>query len=169
MTLFIVVISFVILQRIIELFLARRNEKWLISRGAVEYGRDHYKYIVMLHIMFILSLITEYLFCGRYSELNLINYSFLVIFVILQFLRIWVLTSLGRYWCTRIYRIHGEPLVRRGIYRYLKHPNYIVVVGEILILPLVFNLYYTLVIFTILNALMLSVRIRVENKALENK
>ena len=168
MTLFIIVISFVILQRVIELFIAKGNEKWLLSRGAVEYGRDHYKFIVMLHIAFILSMILEYFFRGRYYELNLINYSFLVIFILLQFLRVWVLTSLGRYWCTRVYRIPGEPLVAGGIYRYLKHPNYIVVIGEILVLPLIFDLYYTAVIFTILNALMLSVRIRVENKVLAN-
>ena len=168
MTLFIIVISFVILQRIIELAIAKRNEKWLISRGAVEYGREHYKYIVMLHVGFILSLIAEYFLRGRYLELNLLNYSFLVIFILLQFLRIWVISSLGRYWCTRVYRIPGESLINKGIYRYFKHPNYIVVVGEILVLPLIFNLYFIAVIFTILNALMLSVRIRVENKALED-
>jgi methyltransferase len=168
MKLFIIVISFVILQRIIELFIAKHNERWLLSRGAVEYGRKHYKFIVMLHIAFILSIILEYFFRGRYYELNLINYSFLVIFILLQFLRVWVLTSLGRYWCTRVYRIPGESLVTGGIYRYLKHPNYIVVIGEILVLPLIFDLYYTAAIFTILNALMLSVRIRVENKVLAN-
>ena len=168
MTLFIIVISFVILQRIIELAIAKRNEKWLLSRGAVEYGREHYKYIVMLHVGFIISLIIEYFLRERYLELNLLNYSFLVIFILLQFLRLWVLSSLGRYWCTRIYRIPSEPLVNKGVYRYLNHPNYIVVVGEILVLPLIFNLYFTAVIFTILNALMLSVRIRVENKVLKD-
>lgn len=166
MTLFIIVISFVILQRVIELFIAKRNERWLLSRGAVEYGRDHYKFIVMLHIAFILSIILEYFFRGRYYELNLINYSLLGVFIILQFLRVWVLTSLGRYWCTRVYRIPGESLVSEGIYKYLKHPNYMVVIGEIFVLPLVFNLYYTCIIFTILNAVLLFYRVRVENKAL---
>ena len=155
-----------ILQRFIELAIAKRNEKWLISRGAVEYGKEHYKYIVMLHVGFILSLIAEYFLRGRYIELTVINYIFLGVFVFLQIIRISVLTSLGRYWCTRVYRIPGEPLVSTGIYKYLKHPNYMVVIGEILTLPLIFNLYFTCIIFTILNAVILTNRVRVENKAL---
>lgn len=165
--LFWIIISFVILQRLTELIIAKRNAKWLISQGAIEYGKEHYKFIVMLHIGFFLSMITEYSLGDGDSDLNLINYLFLVIFVILQFLRVWVITSLGKYWNTRIYRIPGHKLVDKGIYKFVKHPNYVVVIGEILILPLIFDLYYTAVIFTILNALMLSVRIRVENKALE--
>lgn len=166
MTLFIIVISFVILQRIIELFIAKHNERWLLSRGAVEYGRDHYKYIVILHVAFLLSIIIEYFLHGRYYELNLISYILLAVFIILQFLRVWVLTSLGRYWCTRVYRIPGAPLIYSGIYRYFKHPNYMVVIGEILVLPLIFNLYFTCIIFTILNVVVLTYRVRVENKAL---
>jgi methyltransferase len=164
--LFWIIISFVILQRLTELIIAKRNAAWLISQGAVEYGKEHYKFIVLLHIGFFISMISEYLLRGGYADLNLINYLFLVIFVILQFLRIWVITSLGKYWNTRIYRIPGHMLVSRGIYKFIKHPNYVVVVGEILILPLIFNLYYTAIIFTILNLVVLSTRVRVENKAL---
>ena len=168
MTLFLIIISFVILQRLTELIIAKRNAKWLLSRGAIEYGKEHYKFIVLLHICFFLSIITEFYLHGRHSELNLINYTFLVIFILLQFLRVWIISSLGKYWNTRIFRIPGEKLVVRGPYKFIKHPNYIVVIGEILILPLVFNLYYSAIIFTILNALMLFVRIRTENKALES-
>ncbi|HLT24384.1 MAG TPA: isoprenylcysteine carboxylmethyltransferase family protein [Ignavibacteria bacterium] len=165
--LFWIIISFVILQRFTELIIAKRNAKWLISQGAIEYGKEHYKFIVLLHVFFFISMITEYWLGGRYSDLNFINYSFLVIFVLMQFFRVWVISSLGKYWNTRIFRIPGRQLVAKGPYKIFKHPNYIVVIGEILVLPLVFNLFYTAIIFTILNALMLTVRIRTENKALE--
>src|SRR5690606_35717541 len=165
--LFWIIISFVILQRFTELIIAKRNAKWLISQGAIEYGKEHYKFIVLLHVFFFISMITEYWLGGRYADLNFINYSFLVIFALMQFFRVWVISSLGKYWNTRIFRIPGRQLVAKGPYKIFKHPNYIVVIGEILVLPLVFNLFYTAIIFTILNALMLTVRIRTENKALE--
>ncbi len=162
-----IIIFFVIFQRLTELIIAKRNAKWLLSRGAVEYGKEHYKFIVALHVCFFLSMIIEHHFRGD-GDLNLINYSFLLIFILLQFLRVWIISSLGPYWNTRIYRIPGEKLVNRGPYKFIKHPNYIVVAGEILFLPLIFNLYYTAIIFTVLNAFILYIRIKTENKALEN-
>jgi methyltransferase len=164
--LFIFVILIIISQRLAELAIAKRNEKWLLSKGAVESGKGHYRYIVMLHTFFIISLITEYLFKSRHNDLNIINYLFLVFLIILEAGRIWVLKSLGRYWNTKILRIPDTALVDKGPYKYLKHPNYVIVVCEILIIPLIFNLYYTAVVFTILNAVMLTVRIRIENKVL---
>lgn len=166
--LFYILISLVILQRIAELYISKKNEKWLRENGAIEYGQGHYKVIVMLHSLFFISLIAEYNISGRYSELNIFNYLFLVFFILLQIMRVWVLNSLGKYWNTKIFRIHGSDLISAGPYKYFKHPNYIVVVCEIFTLPLIFNLYYTAVIFSVLNAIVLFARISTENKILEN-
>jgi len=164
--LFYLVFGVVVIQRLVELIISKQNEKWLLANGAVEHGSSHYKYIVIMHICFFLSLLAEFNLSDRYKELNIINYSFLVFFILLQFGRVWVLASLGKFWNTKIFRIKGVELVKKGPYKFFKHPNYIVVILEILILPLIFNLYYTSIIFTVLNALMLSVRIKEENKAL---
>lgn len=158
-TLFIV---FLILLRLGELLLSRRNEQWLLQHGAVEYGKEHYRYIVMLHVLFFISLITEYIFTstGYYSVPLIIVY-----FLLLSF-KAWVIGSLGKCWNTKIFRMVGCPLVKKGPYKFLKHPNYIVVIIEIALIPLIFHLYITAVVFTLLNALMLFIRIREENKAL---
>ena len=158
--LFIIFIVLLITQRFTELYISKRNEKWLLSQGAIEYGREHYPYIVALHTLFILSLIAEYYLTGGQP----VSYIFLLLFVLLLAFKYWVLSSLGLYWNTRIYRIPGAVAVRRGPYKLFKHPNYVDVVLEIAMIPLVFHLYYTAIIFSVLNAIMLSVRIKVENK-----
>lgn len=157
---FIIFILFLITQRFTELYISKRNEKWLLSQGAIEYGREHYPYIVALHTLFIVSLIAEYYLSGGQP----VSYVFLLLFIVLLIFKYWVLSSLGYYWNTRIYRIPGAVAVRKGPYKFFKHPNYVDVVLEIAIIPLVFNLYYTALIFTVLNAIMLLVRIRVENR-----
>lgn len=157
---FIIFILFLITQRLTELYVSKRNEKWLLERGAVEYGREHYPFIVALHTLFIVSLIAEYYLSGG----KVMDYIFLALFIVLLLFKYWILSSLGTYWNTRIYRVPGAVAVRKGPYKLFKHPNYVDVVCEIAIIPLVFHLYYTAVIFTVLNAVMLSVRIRVENK-----
>jgi methyltransferase len=157
---FIIFILFLLTQRFTELYISRRNEKWLLSQGAIEYGREHYPYIVALHTLFIVSLITEYYLSGGKP----MSHIFLLLFVLLLFFKYWVLSSLGLYWNTKIYRVPGAVAVRKGPYKWFKHPNYMDVVLEIMIIPLVFHLYYTAVIFSVLNAVMLSVRIRVENR-----
>ena len=159
-TLFIV---FLLLLRLGELLLARRNERWLLAHGAVEYGQRHYPWIVALHVLFFISLVTEYLLCsnGSYSIPLLVLY-----FVLLAF-KAWVVLSLGHYWNTKIFRISGCPLVKKGPYRFIKHPNYVVVIAEIALIPLIFHLYVTAVVFSILNGLMLFVRIRKENEVLK--
>lgn len=112
-------VLFLLLLRLGELLLARRNERWLLQHGAVEYGREHYRWIVTLHALFFVSLITEYVCTstGCYSVPLMILY-----FLLLGF-KAWAIFSLGRFWNTRIYRISGYPLVRKGPYRFLKHPN----------------------------------------------
>lgn len=159
-------IIFLIIQRLVELFISKRNEKWLLSQGAVEYGKEHYKLIVLLHIAFLLSLMFEYMLTGSNFEMDLINYVFLVIFIFLQICRIVVLLTLGKYWNTRILRIPNLQLVQKGIYKYIHHPNYVIVIGEIFVIPMIFDLYWTAVIFTVLNLLVLKIRIKEENKAL---
>jgi len=157
---FIFFITFFILQRIFELFIAKRNEKWLLKQGAIEYGKAHYPFIVALHTLYIISVIAEYVLRGRPP----ISWVFLILFLLVLSFKFWALSSLGKYWNTKIYRVPGVNPVKKGPYKFLKHPNYMEVVCEIAIIPLVFHLYYTSVIFTILNAAMLTVRIRAENK-----
>lgn len=157
---FIIFIILFIIQRLSELVIARRNEKWLLSQGAVQYGQEHYPFMIALHTLFIVSIITEYILRGQPA----IDWLFLVLFLLVLSFKFWALSSLGKYWNTKIYRVPGVYPVKKGPYKFLKHPNYMEVVLEIAIIPLVFHLYYTTIIFTLLNAAMLWVRIGVENK-----
>jgi methyltransferase len=155
-----VIIALVALQRLAELVYAERNTRALMQRGAVEIGRAHYPLIVAIHAAW---LVTVTLLLPRDVR---INFVLLGVFVVLQGLRIWVLAILGPYWTTRIITLDGAPLVRRGPYRLLRHPNYAVVIGEIAILPLMFGEIWVAAAFTVLNAAVLTLRIRQENEAL---
>ncbi|MDB5000592.1 MAG: isoprenylcysteine carboxyl methyltransferase [Mucilaginibacter sp.] len=159
---FIFFISFLIIQRLAELYVSSKNEKWLLRNGAIEYGKEHYPYIVLLHTLFIISLIAEYIWRTDAEA----NYFFIVLFFVLIIIKVMVISTLGHYWNTKIYKVPGTRPVATGIYKYIKHPNYIIVICEIAIIPLAFHLYYTAVIFTILNAIMLTVRIKKENEVL---
>lgn len=158
---FIIFILILIFQRLTELYISSKNQKWLLSHGAVEYGREHYPYMIALHSLFIVSLITEYLFLPGAHEVSFISLYFLVALFAFKY---WIIGSLGNYWNTRIYRVPGAAPIKKGPYKLFKHPNYIDVVLEIGVIPLVFHLYYTTLVFSVLNAAMLWVRIRVENK-----
>jgi methyltransferase len=160
---FILFISFIILLRIGELTLSKGNEKWLVQNGAIEYGQRHYQFIVALHILFIISMIIEYS-ARQPASFNLFILFFY--FTLLTF-KTWVILSLGKFWNTKIYRIPNTSLVKKGPYQYFKHPNYLIVVAEIAVIPLVFQLYYTAIAFTLLNLMMLFVRIKEENKVLQ--
>jgi methyltransferase len=164
-TLFIVIIALVVAQRLMELVIAKDNEKWLREQGAVEYGKSHYKYIVTLHTLWFVSMIAEY---ALRSDITLDNVSVALIaaFIVLQALRVWVLSSLGKYWNTKILVVPNAQLVAKGPYKFIKHPNYIIVVLELLVLPLAFHLMITAALFSVLNAAVLYVRIKEENKAL---
>jgi methyltransferase len=161
---FILFLSFFILQRISELLIARRNEKWLLRQGAIEYGKEHYPFMIALHTCFIISIVVEFFLRGQPP----ISWLFLALFLLVLSFKFWALSSLGKYWNTRIYRVPDVYPVKKGPYKFLKHPNYMEVVCEIVIIPLVFHLYYTAIIFTVLNAAMLTVRIREENKVWAN-
>lgn len=157
---FYIFLAFLITQRLSELYIARRNEKWLLSQGAIQYGQSHYPYMVGMHTLFIVSLIVEY----NLRDNTPFSYYLLLAFILVLSFKFWALSSLGKYWNTKIYRVPGVYPVKKGPYKIFKHPNYMEVVLEIAIIPLVFNLYYTAIIFSVLNAAMLYVRISVENK-----
>lgn len=166
MTFFYLLIGFVVLQRLLEVVYARFNEKNMRKQGAVEFGAEHYKWIVLLHVLFFFSLLIESWTVG--IELGFGWQVFLVIFAIAQMLRFWALASLGRFWNTKILILPGAKLVKKGPYRWLPHPNYLVVAMEIASLPLIFGAWRTAFIFTVANALLLLlVRIPAEEKALE--
>lgn len=160
---FILFISFIILLRIAELILSRRNEIWLLQNGAIEYGQKHYPYIVALHVLFIVSLIIEY----STTQTASLSLFFLVLYLLFVLFKALVISSLGKFWNTKIYHIPDFPLMKNGVYKYIKHPNYLIVIAEIAIIPLVFHLYYTAIAFTVLNAIILSIRIKEENKVLK--
>jgi len=160
---FFLFISFVILLRIAELILSKGNERWLVQNGAVEYGQKHYQFIVALHILFIISLIVEY----TIRQPITFNLFILLFYFTLLTFKTWVILSLGKFWNTKIYHIPNFPLIKKGPYQYFKHPNYIIVVAEIAVIPMIFQLYFTAVTFTLLNAIILFVRIKEENKALQ--
>jgi methyltransferase len=154
-------VGVVALQRLLELALSRRNERILRAHGAVERGQGHYPLIVALHSLWLLSTLVEGILRGP-----VLWPIPLALFLLVQPLRYWAILSLGENWNTRILVVPGAQLVRRGPYRYLKHPNYVVVAVEILTFPLIFGAWVTALVFSALDAVLLSVRIREENRAL---
>ncbi|WP_281967291.1 isoprenylcysteine carboxyl methyltransferase family protein [Roseovarius nanhaiticus] len=151
-------LGFIILQRLSELMIARINTRRLMAQGAYEVGAGHYPAMVLMHSTWILCLI-------GFGHDSAIAWGWLAAFLVLQALRIWILASLGRRWTTRII-ILPQPLVTRGPFRYLRHPNYMLVVAEIIVAPMVLGLVWVAVIFTVLNAAMLYVRFTAEERAL---
>ena len=141
--------------------MAERNTRRLLARGAFEVGRSHYPAMVAIHSAWLVTL----WLLGPGAPIQLWP---LAIYIALQVARLWVIATLGKRWTTRIIILPGAPLVRHGPYRWLDHPNYLVVVAEIAILPLVFGLPGVAAVFSVLNALILWVRIREENRALAN-
>ncbi|RKQ19622.1 isoprenylcysteine carboxyl methyltransferase [Lysinibacillus endophyticus] len=134
------------------------------SLGAFEVGQSHYPFMLALHISFFISLIGEILIFNR--QLSPLFIWLFILFLLTQGLRIWCLTSLGQYWNTKIIILPGANVVKKGPYLFFRHPNYLVVCIEILVLPLMFQAYFTAICFTLLNFAMLSVRIPLEEQAL---
>ena len=157
----IAILGFVTAQRLVELPIAKANTRRLIAAGGHEVAPGHYPFIVALHAAWLISL--WWFALGRSIDLNL-----LILFGFVELARIWVLRSLGNRWTTRIIIVPGEQLVARGPYRFISHPNYAVVVAEIALLPLVFGLWQIAITFSLLNLVILSIRIRAENDALES-
>jgi methyltransferase len=157
-------VALVGIQRLLELSYSRRNERRLRARGAVERGSAHYPVIVAIHALWLVSTLVEGLLRG--PEAPAWWPLPLAAFLLVQPLRYWAIFSLGVNWNTRVLVVPGGKLVRSGPYRYFPHPNYIVVVVEVLTFPLIFGAWITAVVFSLLNAAMLYVRIQTENRAL---
>lgn len=158
------ILALVALQRLLELVKAQRNTARLLARGAQEVAAGHYPLIVALHTGWLAALMIWVL-----AHPTMINGGCLALYVVVQAMRLWTLSSLGPYWTTRIITLPGAPLVRRGPYRFLRHPNYVVVVLEIAILPLALGAWLLAVGFSILNALVLRIRLKAENAALDER
>ncbi|MBB5747624.1 isoprenylcysteine carboxyl methyltransferase family protein [Brevundimonas variabilis] len=155
----VVILILVTVQRLGELVLARRNTARLLANGGVETGAGHYPLIVGLHAAWLIGL-----FILAWDQP--VNWIWMAVFVLLQLARVWVIASLGGRWTTRIITVPGETLVRRGPYRFISHPNYLVVAAEIAVLPLAFGLFGYAAVFSILNAIVLTIRIMAESRAL---
>lgn len=151
-------LGFIIVQRLSELVIARRNTAALLAKGAYEVGASHYPVMVAMHSAWIVCLVV-------FGYDQSVAFGWLAAFAVLQVLRVWILTSLGGRWTTRVI-ILEEPLVVRGPFKYVSHPNYMLVIAEIIVAPMVLGLGWVAIGFTVLNAAMLWVRIGVEHKAL---
>ena len=154
-----ILLAYLTAQRLAELWWARQNEARLLASGGIEYGRSHLPLLVLLHAAWLAGL--WLLAYDRPVEPIL-----LALFVVLQIARLWVLMTLGRRWTIRIIVVPGEALVARGPYRFLRHPNYAVVSGEIAVVPLALGLPIYALVFSILNAAVLAIRITAENAVL---
>lgn len=155
----VVILAFVTLQRLGELFLAKRNTAKLLASGGYEIGAAHYPIIVAFHTAWILGL-------WWLAPTQAVNWVLIGVFAVLQALRVWVIATLGSRWTTRIIRVPGETLVARGPFQFINHPNYAVVIAEIFVLPLAFGLVWFSIVGGLINIGILAWRIRVENTAL---
>ncbi|WP_188205981.1 isoprenylcysteine carboxyl methyltransferase family protein [Alkalibacillus aidingensis] len=162
---YMLIIIYLISLRLLELMIAKSNARYQVERGGVEIKESYYPLIVLTHILFLISLISEsYLSHGFETPFSI---TFFLIFVTLQLLRIWVILSLGRAWNTKVIVNPNEGLlVRNGLYRYIKHPNYWIVFLELVFIPLLFSAYWTAMVFPVLHVLLMLKRIPVENEAL---
>ncbi len=156
------ILGLVTLQRLGELVLSRRNTERLLAQGAREAAPGHYPLIVALHAAWLVEL----WYLAVWQPGVGVSWAWLAVFVILQGLRVWVIATLGPRWTTRIIVLPGAPLVAAGPYRFVSHPNYCIVAAEILVLPLCFGLVWYGIVFSVLNALVLWIRIRAEAAAL---
>lgn len=158
-------IALVGLERIFELGVAIRNQRWLRSRGAVEVGAEHYPVMVAMHCLFLVSCLTEVWLLHRQFH-PLLAICMLSLLILSTLGRYWVMATLGRRWTTRILCLPGEPTITNGPFRLLRHPNYAAVTCEIFALPMVHTAWVTAIMFSAANALLLKKRIRVEEEAL---
>ena len=158
-------IAVVACERLAELVIARRNLAWSLERGGVEVGAGHYPVMVVLHTAFLVGCLAEVILLDR-PFLPALGWSMLAIVVAAQVLRWWCITTLGPRWNTRVVVIPGAPRINGGPYRLFSHPNYVAVVAEGIALPLVHTAWITALVFTVLNAALLTRRITTENAAL---
>lgn len=165
MTAFVVLIALVAVERLVELVVSTRNARWAFDRGAVESGAGHYPVMVVLHTGLLVGAILE-VALGNRPFVPGLGWPMLVLVIASQALRWWCISVLGKQWNTRVLVIPGAGRVVGGPYRLFRHPNYVAVVVEGAALPLVHTAWVTAVCFTVLNAVLLSVRISTEERAL---
>lgn len=158
---------FLMIQRLIELLIAAKNERWMKARGAIELGQSHYKWFVLLHVLFFIAIVVEFQYkVITYSEQIPFYKLFFFIFLLAQLGRVWCIYSLGRFWNTKIIVLPKVALIKKGPYKYVKHPNYIIVFIELLFIPLIFGLYVVAIVFPFLHLLLLTIRVPEEEEAL---
>lgn len=162
---FTVIVVLVAFERLAELIVSRRNAAWSFDRGGVETGRSHYPVMVVLHSGFLVAMLVE-AWVRQPDVPPWLAWSMFVLVVLSQALRWWCIRTLGPRWNTRVIVVPGLEPIRSGPYRIFNHPNYVAVVVEGVALPMVHDAWITAVLFTVLNAALLSVRIRTENDAL---
>jgi methyltransferase len=160
MTFAAVILFLVTLQRLSELVIAHRNTTALKARGAVEHGANHYPVMVLLHASWLAGL-------WWFGWNAIVIWPLMALYIVLQGFRLWILASIGRRWTTRILSVPGETLVARGPYRFIRHPNYTLVLLEVPLLPLAFGLDWFAALYGVLNIAMLVWRISVEEAALK--
>ena len=152
-------------ERLIELAVAQRNAKWSFDRGGKEFGRDHYPAMVSMHALLLVSCVVETWTLGR-PFIGWLGWPMLAVVVLSTIVRWRCVSVLGKHWNPRLIVIPDAPLVRDGLYRWVRHPNYTAVAAEVAALPLVHSAWLTAIVFSIANALVLRVRIRAENATL---
>lgn len=162
---YLLLIGLVAAERLAELITTRRHTAWSLARGGREYGRGHYPAMVALHTALLVGCVVEPWLAGR-PFVPLLGWSALAVAVAAQGLRWWCIATLGKRWNTRVLVVPGLPLVEAGPYRLLRHPNYVAVVAEGVALPLVHSAWMTALGFTVLNLVLLRVRIGCEDAAL---
>ena len=162
---YLLLIALVAGERLLELVVSRRNLAWSLARGGSEHGRGHYPFMVVLHTALLVGAVAEVAVADR-PFLPWLGWPMLALVVAAQALRWWCIRTLGPRWNTRIVVVPGLPLVRRGPYRLLDHPNYVAVVVEGIALPLVHTAWVTALVFTVLNLPLLRVRVRAEEAAM---
>jgi methyltransferase len=165
MTWFTLLVVAVGLERLAELVVSKRNAAWSLARGGVESGQRHYLVMVVLHTGLLVGALVE-VWLRRPAFVPALGWTMLALVLAAQALRWWCILTLGRQWNTRVIVVPGLPRVTGGPYRYLTHPNYVAVVVEGFALPLVHSAWITAIVFTLCNAVLLSVRVRVEDQAL---
>jgi methyltransferase len=158
-----VVLIAVAAQRVWELRIADRNTRRLVAEGGVEIGAAHYPLFIALHASWLaaIAIVTPWTMVP--------NLWWLALYAVLQFGRLWVILTLGRFWTTRIITVPDAPLVRRGPYRFMRHPNYVVASLEIAVLPLAFGQPWIALVWSVANALLLAWRIRMEDRVLNER
>jgi len=164
-TLYFVFLMIVSATRLMEMQISKRNAAWAFENGGLEVGKTHFKFMVVLHTAFICSCGIEVLFTHR-PFIPALGYPMLALAIGAQIIRFYTISVLGKFWNARVIFVPDRPVITRGLYRYIRHPNYLAVIVEIFALPMIHTAWITAISFSILNVWMLTVRIRSEELAL---